>query len=65
SPAAEAGIRRGDIITEFNGKEISDYSLYYDYLKECTPGQKVKIKYYRSGRTQETSVTVAADSSSR
>ncbi|MBR5923787.1 MAG: trypsin-like peptidase domain-containing protein, partial [Clostridia bacterium] len=47
SPAAEAGIRRGDIITEFNGKEISDYSLYYDYLKECTPGQKVKIKYYR------------------
>ncbi len=65
SPAQEAGIRRGDIITEFNGKEISEYDLYYDYLKECSPGDKVKAKIYRSGKTYEVTITVAADSSSR
>ena len=65
SPAQEAGIRRGDIITEFNGKEISEYDLFYDYLKECSPGDKVKVKIYRSGKTFEVTVNIVADSSSR
>lgn len=65
SPASEAGIRRGDIITEFNGKEITEYNLLNDYLKECDPGQTVSLKIYRGGRTYETQITVAADSSSK
>ena len=65
SPAKAAGIKRGDIITEFNGKEITEYNLLNDYLKECDPGQTVKIKVYRSGRTYDIEITVAADSSSK
>ena len=65
SPAAKAGIRRGDIITEFNGKEITEYDLFGDYLKECDPGQTVKMKVYRSGNTYDVNITIAADSSSK
>lgn len=65
SPAASAGIKRGDIITEFNGKKITEYNLLGDYLKECNPGQTVAVKVYRDGRTYETTITIAADSSSK
>lgn len=65
SPAAQAGIKRGDIITEFDGKEITEYNLFNDYLKDCDPGQTVKMKVYRSGRTYDVTVTVAANSASK
>ena len=65
SPASEAGIKRGDIITEFNGKQITEYNLLNDYLKECNPGQTVPLKVYRGGRTYDVEITIAADSSSR
>lgn len=65
SPAQAAGIKRGDIITEFNGKEIKEYSYLNDYLKECDPGQTVLIKVYRGGRTYDVNITIASDSSSK
>ncbi|MBO4734527.1 MAG: PDZ domain-containing protein, partial [Clostridia bacterium] len=65
SPADTAGIKRGDIITEFNGKQITEYNLFGDYLNECEPGQTVAMKVYRSGKTYDVNVTIAADSSSR
>ena len=51
SPAATAGIKRGDIITEFNGKQITEYNLFGDYLNECEPGQTVAMKVYRRPMT--------------
>ena len=65
SPAAEAGIKRGDIITEFDGKKITEYNLLNDYLNDCDPGQTVSMKVYRSGRTYDVNITVAANSSSK
>lgn len=65
SPAANAGIKRGDIITEFNGKEIKEYTYLNDYLKECDPGQTVSMKVYRGGRTYDVNITIASDSSSK
>lgn len=65
SPAQAAGIKRGDIITEFNGKEIKEYSYLNDYLKECDPGQTVSMKVYRGGRTYDVNITIASDSSSK
>ena len=63
SPAQAAGIKRGDIITEFNGKEIKEFTYLNDYLKECDPGQTVSMKVYRGGRTYDVNITIAADSS--
>ncbi len=65
SPAENAGIKRGDIITEFNGKEITDYNLLNDYLKECDPGDTVPMKVYRSGRTYDVNITIASNSASK
>lgn len=60
-PAAESGIQRGDIITEFNGKAIDNYTTLEDEVANCTPGQTVTIKIYRAGRFYSTSVRVGAN----
>lgn len=65
SPAESAGIKRGDIITEFDGKQITEYNLLNDYLNDCDPGQTVSMKVYRSGRTYDVNITIAANSSSK
>jgi serine protease Do len=48
-PADNAGIKNGDIITEFNGKEIRDpYELLAQLLRH-NPGDTVSLKIYRDG----------------
>ena len=61
SPAANAGIQRGDIITEFNGKEISEYTLFEQYLDECSPKDTVSLKIYRNGRYYSTNITIGSN----
>ncbi len=58
SPAEEAGLQKGDIITEFNGTEIREYTMFEDALKQCKPGEKVDVKIYRSGRYYSTKITI-------
>ena len=60
-PANEGGIQRGDIITEFNGKEISSYSDIDNAISSCKPGTSVTVKLYRSGRFYSTSINVEAN----
>lgn len=61
SPADIAGIEKGDIITEFNGKEIKEYTLFAEILSECTPEQKVSVKIYRNGRYYSTNITIGSN----
>ncbi len=61
SPAYEAGIRKGDIITEFNDKAISDYTVLEKLMNNCQPDQKVNVKIYRSGRNYTTTLTVGSN----
>lgn len=61
SPAANAGIKKGDIITEFAGTKIKEYQIFIDELKNCKPGDKVDIKIYRSGRYYTTKITIASN----
>lgn len=63
SPAYEAGLRKGDIITELNGIEITHYSVLYDVLADCEVGETVSIKIYRSGRTYDGSITIGSNNS--
>jgi len=50
SPAERAGIRRGDVILEFNGKEVRDVSSLRNMVAQSKPGAEVKMKMLRSGR---------------
>ncbi len=61
SPAYSAGIRRGDIITEFNSKEIKEYTMLEEQLAQCKVGQKVEAKIYRNGNTYTTKITIGSN----
>ena len=61
SPAEDAGLQKGDIITEFAGKTISDYTVLSEALEDCRPNEKVSVKIYRSGRYYTTTLTVGSN----
>ncbi len=61
SPAYQAGLRKGDIITEFANKEIKDFSVLTKLISACEPNQKINVKLYRSGRYYTTTITVGSN----
>ncbi len=61
SPAEDSQIQRGDIITEFNGTEITDYSTLESAISQCNPGDSVSVKIFRLGRFYSTHINVAAN----
>ena len=63
SPAENAKLAKGDIITEFGGTEITEYTVLEDLIEECTPGEQVNVKIYRSGRYYTTTITVGSNNS--
>ena len=61
SPADNAGLAKGDIITEFGGTKITEYSMLESLLQNCKPGDQVSVKIYRSGRYYSTTVTIGSN----
>lgn len=61
SPADDAGIERGDIITEFNNTEITEYSVLTEQLNDLEPNDTVPLKIYRSGRYYSLNITIGAN----
>ncbi len=60
-PASDAGIKRGHIITEFNGVKISDYTVLTKAIAECTPNEVITVVVYESGKYYSTSLTVGSN----
>lgn len=50
SPAAEAGLQDGDVITEFNGKKVSDNHHLRLMVAQTAPGTKAVVKAIREGK---------------
>lgn len=46
-PAAQAGLRGGDILTHFNGKPIEDGDDLSFFLRKARPGAKVSLDWVR------------------
>jgi serine protease DegQ len=59
SPAAEAGIQPGDIITAFNGKETATAEELIAALRNTKPGDRVQLEVLRGAKTQQITVVVA------
>ena len=63
APAYNAGILAGDIITEFNKVQITEYTDFIDALDKCKPGTKITARIYRNGRYYSTTVTIGSNNS--
>ena len=59
SPAAEAGIQAGDVITSFDGTAITSASDLMLQVRTKNPGDNVTVKINRDGQDQEVTVTLA------
>ncbi|HEX4611766.1 MAG TPA: trypsin-like peptidase domain-containing protein [Urbifossiella sp.] len=57
--AEKAGIRRGDVIYEVNGKEIRNSDALREMLGDFLPGQKVDLGIRRKGEDIQMKVTLA------
>ena len=56
SPAGKAGLKAGDILTEFDGKAISNLYDFTYALRAKKPGDEVLVKVLRDGKTIEAKV---------
>ncbi len=61
SPAEEAGLQVGDVITSFNGEEITTSSELIILVRGCSIGDTVEIGVLRGTQELTLSVTLAAD----
>lgn len=59
SPASSAGLKRGDIITHYNGTEIKDMNDLPKLVAATPVGKKVEVKILRKGKEETVSVTIA------
>ncbi len=62
SPAADAGLKAGDIITEVNGEKIENSSYFKYKLYSYEIGDKIKIKVDRNGKEKEFKVKLESNS---
>ena len=60
SPAEKAGLKAGDIIVKFGGKEIKNVYDYTYALQDYKPGDKVDVVVQRGKETLTLHVTLAA-----
>ncbi|MEO0146538.1 MAG: Do family serine endopeptidase [candidate division WOR-3 bacterium] len=58
TPAEKAGIKEGDLITEFNGTQIRDIQHLRTLVAHEGPGKKVRVKVIRDGKEKEFSLTL-------
>jgi serine protease Do len=58
-PAAKAGIREGDVITDIDGNRIVNQSGLLDAIGNAAVGSTVRIKVLRDGREMTLPVTIA------
>lgn len=64
SPASEAGLKEGDIVTKAGDKEITGASDLAAVIAAASSGDKIVLTVNRSGETLEITVTVSSKVSS-
>jgi len=55
-PAEKAGVKRGDIIIEFNGNKIDEMPELPKLVASYAPGTKIKLKVIRNGKEKDLSI---------
>ncbi len=58
-PAAEFGIRRGDVILEVDGDQVEDSADLMRQMRNLEPGERVKVVVFRDGAEETFRVRLA------
>jgi len=58
SPAAKAGLKENDVVTEINGQRIEGAAQFRRIIHEIPAGRTAQITVWRDGRSQSLSVTL-------
>jgi len=56
SPARRADLRRGDVVTRFDGRSIDSARSFYEMLEISVAGQDLQIEFWRGGRLRTVAV---------
>jgi len=59
SPAEKAGLKSGDVITEFNGTHVEGVTQFRRLVRETPPGHNVSIVVTRDGKSQTLNATLS------
>jgi serine protease Do len=59
SPAEKGGMRKGDVIVEFNGKPVKNQGDMFFRVAEATPGTQVEVKVLRDRQEKVLKVELA------
>ena len=59
TPAANAGIRTGDVIIAVDGQRVDSATALVAQIREMTAGEKTKLTIIRGGSRQDVEVTLA------
>jgi serine protease Do len=60
SPAAKGGLKIGDVITQLNGKKVTDAGELQMEVGQKTPGTTIKLEVVREGKSVSVPVTLEA-----
>jgi len=58
SPAAEAGLKAGDVILEFNGKPVPDAGSLRNSVAATRPGVQANLTVWRDGKKMKVAVKI-------
>jgi serine protease Do len=58
SPAAKAGLKEGDVVTEINGERVEGTEQFRRMIREIPSGRAAQFTVWRDGRSQTLSVTM-------
>ena len=62
SPAARAGLEKGDVLVLLGGLPVVDLATFTTALRSCDPGDLVEIKLLRAGRSLNYTVVLGSRS---
>jgi len=63
TPSAKAGVKPGDVITEFNGHPVHSMATFRNLVSASDAGKSYPLKLFRDGREQVVQVTPAPEGS--
>jgi serine protease Do len=58
SPAAKAGLKENDVVTEINGQRVEGVTQFRRIIREIPAGRPVQLTVWRDGRAQSLNVTL-------